>query len=189
MATKMMKPRCFMSSIDLRDAYYSVPILPAHRKLLKYCWRGELYQFTALPMGLTSSPRIFTKVMKPVFATLRSRYGHSCLGYIDDSIYIEDSVTMCEDVTLNATQLFIQLGFVPCPSKSVFQLTQILEFLGFLLNSVTMIVSLTKKKIDKIVVLCQQFLQYKQFSIRELASLIDTLLSTFPGVEFGPLHY
>ncbi len=29
----------------------------------------------------------------------------------------------------------------------------------------------------------------RQFSIRELASLIGTLVSMFPGVEFGPLHY
>ncbi len=36
MAIKMMKPGCFMSSIDLRDAYYSVLILPAHRKFLKF---------------------------------------------------------------------------------------------------------------------------------------------------------
>ena len=69
---KMMTPGCFMTSIDLRDAYYSLPIVPADRKYLKFCWRGVLYQFTALPMGLTSSPRIFTKVLKPVFATLRS---------------------------------------------------------------------------------------------------------------------
>ena len=34
-------------------------------------------------MGLTSSPRIFTKVLKPVFASLRTKFGHTCLGYID----------------------------------------------------------------------------------------------------------
>ena len=88
-AIKLMKPGCFMTSIDLRDAYYSVPITPEHRKYLKFMWRGVLYQFTSLPMGLTSSPRIFTKILKPVFATLRSRYGHCCLGYIDDSIYLK----------------------------------------------------------------------------------------------------
>jgi hypothetical protein len=88
-AIKLMKPGCFMTSIDLRDAYYSVPITPEHRKYLKFMWRGVLYQFTSLPMGLTSSPRIFTKILKPVFATLRSRSGHCCLGYIDDSIYFK----------------------------------------------------------------------------------------------------
>jgi hypothetical protein len=69
-AIKMLKPHCFMSSIDLRDVYYSIPIAPGHRKYLKFSWRGVLYQFTVLPMGLTSSPRIFTKVLTPFFATL-----------------------------------------------------------------------------------------------------------------------
>jgi hypothetical protein len=64
-AIKLMKPGCFMTSIDLRDAYYSVPITPKHRKYLKFMWRGVLYQFTSLPMGLTSSPRLFTKILKP----------------------------------------------------------------------------------------------------------------------------
>ena len=92
-AIKRLKSGCFMSSIDLRDAYYTVPISPEHRKYLKFVWRDVLYQFTFLPMGVTSSPRIFTKIMKPIFAYLRSQWGHSCFGYIDDSIYIEDCNT------------------------------------------------------------------------------------------------
>ena len=65
-----------MTSIDLRDAYYSIPVSPTYRKYLKFIWRDQLYQFTCLPMGLSSSPRIFTKIMKPVFAHLRSEWGH-----------------------------------------------------------------------------------------------------------------
>ena len=38
-------------------------------------------------MGLSSSPRIFTKVMKPVLATLRQQ-GHVNSGYIDD-LYLQ----------------------------------------------------------------------------------------------------
>jgi hypothetical protein len=57
------------------------------------------------------------------------------LGYIDDSIYLEDTVKLSEEATLDATQLITRLGFVVHPSKSVFELTQILEFLGFLPNS------------------------------------------------------
>ena len=50
-------------------------------------------------MGLSSSPRIFTKVMKPVFANLRSKFGHTCLGYIDDSFYTEGSHEECLQAT------------------------------------------------------------------------------------------
>jgi hypothetical protein len=71
-------------------------------------------------MGLTSSPRLSTKILKPVFATLRSQYGHCCSGYIDDSISIQDSVKLSEEATLDAAQLITRLGFVVHPSKSVF---------------------------------------------------------------------
>ena len=76
-------------------------------------------------MGLTSSPRIFTKVLKPVFSYLRSQFGHTCLGSIDDSFYLEDSYTECEEATLRAIQLFVSLGFKIHPEKSVIIPTQI----------------------------------------------------------------
>ena len=63
LAIKLMKPGCFMTSVDLQDAYYSIPVSPLFRKYLKFAWRGQLYQFRARPMGLSSSPRIFTKVL------------------------------------------------------------------------------------------------------------------------------
>ena len=148
-AVRLMKPGCFMSSIDLHNAYYSIP---SFRKYLKFAWRGFLFQFCALPMGLTSSPRIFTKVLKPVFATLRSQYGHNCLGYIDNSFYKEDSVEDCREATLHATQLFTRLGFVIHSTKSVSHPTQCLEFLGFFVGLYVYDSSFTPKKADKIVV-------------------------------------
>jgi hypothetical protein len=55
-----------MASIDLKHAYYTIPIAEEQRKFLKFVCNEQLYEFRVLPMGLTSSPRIFTKVMKPV---------------------------------------------------------------------------------------------------------------------------
>ena len=54
-AIRLMTPGCFMTSIDLRDAYYSVPIASEHQKCLKFFWPYQLYAFNCLPMGLTSS--------------------------------------------------------------------------------------------------------------------------------------
>ena len=41
--------------------------------------------------------------MKPVLAHLRSEWGHCCLGYIDDSIYLEDTKHSAAATTLHAT--------------------------------------------------------------------------------------
>ena len=41
---RMMKPNCYMASIDIKDAYYSVPIAVSDQKYLKFEWQGILYQ-------------------------------------------------------------------------------------------------------------------------------------------------
>ena len=82
-ASKLMRPGCYMTSIDVKDAYYSIPIAPEHQKYLKFIWKDHLYAFNSLPMGLPNSPRSFTKNLKPFFSALRRQFGHTCLGYID----------------------------------------------------------------------------------------------------------
>lgn len=56
-AIQMMTPGCFMASIDLKDAYYSIPVCEADRKFLRFMWEGRLYQYTCLPNGLAEEER------------------------------------------------------------------------------------------------------------------------------------
>ena len=48
-ATNLMRQNCYMASVDLRHAYYSVSIHPSFRKFLKLKWRGRLYAYLMLP--------------------------------------------------------------------------------------------------------------------------------------------
>jgi hypothetical protein len=48
-AISMMKPHCFMASVDFKDAYYSVPIAYIDQKYLKFIWDGQLYKFVCFP--------------------------------------------------------------------------------------------------------------------------------------------
>ena len=79
-AIRLMTPNCFMASVDLQDAYYSVPIHKEDQKYPRFCWKGRLFQFTCLPNGLACAPRLLTKILKPVYATLRQK-GHLNVGY------------------------------------------------------------------------------------------------------------
>ena len=83
-AIRFMTANCYMASVDLRDAYYSVPIHIDDQKYLRFFWKGRLFQFTCLPNGLACAPRLFSNILKPVHAMLRQR-GHLNVGYIDDS--------------------------------------------------------------------------------------------------------
>jgi len=68
-AIRLMKPGCYMASIDLKDAYYLVPICKDHQKFLKFEWKGALHQFVRFPNGLAVCPRKFTKLLKPIFSS------------------------------------------------------------------------------------------------------------------------
>ena len=83
-AASLMTKGCFMGSVDLSDAYYTVPVRLADRKLLKFIWRNKLYQYTCLPNGLAQAPRNFTRILKPIFSYLATK-GVIAFGYIDDT--------------------------------------------------------------------------------------------------------
>ena len=137
-------------------------------------------------MGSLDAPRIFTKMLKPVFAHLRS-LGHICMSHIDDSLLIGYDYKSCENNIADSVSLFSQLGFVAHPEKSVLQPAQSIEFLGFV--STKMTVKLLPYKVAKIKSMCNELLSKQQPTIQEVAQLIGVLVSSFPGVQFGPLHY
>ena len=60
----MVTRNCFMGTIDLKDAYYSVTISRLFQKFLKFKWKETFYCFTCFPNGLGSYPKKFTKLIK-----------------------------------------------------------------------------------------------------------------------------
>ena len=136
-----------MTSIVLKDAYYSVPIAKSHQKYLKFEWNNMLYKFTCFPNGLAFCPRKFTKLMKPVFQCTVRQLGHLFSGYIDDSWLMEPVWDDCAKNVVGTVKLLDTLSFVVHPEKSpVFIPTQKLALLGFILDSVSMPVYLTPVK-------------------------------------------
>ena len=83
-AVDAMRPNCYFGSVDLSETFYSIPIRIQDRRYFRFIFNGQKFQFTSLVMGLASSPRVFTKALKPVFASLRAK-GFITTAYIDDS--------------------------------------------------------------------------------------------------------
>ena len=108
-AITLMSPNCYMASIDLKHAYYSVSTDTNHRKYLRFIWKNQLFQFTCLPNGLRSAPRIFTKLMKPAYSTLRCK-GFKNVGYIDDTYPKGSTFHDCEINISTTVKLFTDLS-------------------------------------------------------------------------------
>ena len=72
----------YVTKIDIKDAYYSVPVNSSDQKFL---YIQVLYQFMVLANGYTKGPRKFTKLLKPALAALR-QMGITLAAYLDDII-------------------------------------------------------------------------------------------------------
>ena len=64
MLKDLLRPNDFLSKIDLKDAYLTVPIWIHRQKFLQFIWRDTLWEFARLPFGLASAPLAFSKLLK-----------------------------------------------------------------------------------------------------------------------------
>ena len=128
----LVSPDCYFCTVDWKHAYYSVSVRPADRKWLRFMWKDKHYQFTCLPQGLTSAPRIFTKLLKPVLAHLR-KMGMIVSCYIDDCIFIAPSFDELNSNIQYAVSFFDKLGLTVHVSKSSLVPSKEVEYLGCVL--------------------------------------------------------
>jgi len=71
-----IQPGDWAVSIDLSDAYFHIPINQKFKHFLTFCHRGTLWQFRALPFGLSTAQWIFTRVMEENGYSTRHSYAH-----------------------------------------------------------------------------------------------------------------
>ena len=79
----------WLVKVDLKGAYFTVPVHPDHQPYLRFVIEEVAYQFTCLPFGLACALGAFTKLMK---AGLRS-WGVRMVVYIDDILVMAESAT------------------------------------------------------------------------------------------------
>ena len=187
-ALSLMTEGCWMASLDLKDAYYSVSIDPTYQKFLKFSYKGTLFKYTVYPNGLSTCPRNFTKLLKPVLCFLRKK-GHILVIFIDDILLIATSYEARANAIVETINVLTSLGFVLHVAKSVFIPTRKITFLGFELDSVPMKIRLTNEKISKIMLHISKLLHSERNTIRELAQVIGLLVSSFPAIRYGECHY
>ena len=184
----MVTRNCFMATIDLKDAYYSVVISRLFQKFLKFKWKEKLYCFTCFPNGLGSCPRKFTKLNKLTVTTLNFE-NVPLSGYIDDFFTKGDTFSICEKNIHKTMHVYSKLGFFINFKKSQIVSTQNIRIIGFVINSVKMIITFTEEKKQKLKALVLNLLRIKKPTIRYLAKVIGTIISCMPAAILGPLFY
>ena len=157
-------------------------------KFLQFRRKDKLLQFTCLPFGLSSAPFVFTKLLRPVLASVRE-LGIRCLMYIDDMLILGETSEELSHNFQSCQTLMTSLGFVVNNEKSIAGPTQEIEFLGFVINSRSMTLAVTKEKLKSLTSQCKNLLQSQRTTVRHLAQVIGTMTSLNQAVLPAPLHY
>lgn len=176
-----------MATIDLKNAYYLVPMREEDKKLLRFVFKTEIFEFQCLPFGLNTAPFTFTKLMKPIVSLLRSA-GFKSVVYLDDLLLFGDSFENCELNVRETLHILRRLGFVINDKKSKLIPSTRCKFLGFIYDSVKMTVELPNNKRDHVLRQIENIQLSTTPKIRELAILIGSLGACCSTLKYGRVH-
>ena len=145
-----------------------------------------MYQFNCLCFGISSAPRVFTKIMKVIFSHIR-KTGISAFFYIDDSLLEAASPKLCRDQAGILMSMLTNVGFFINYEKSCLIPSTRIEYLGHIIDSVAFKVYLPEEKIEKILKSCSDILTSKSLTIRLVAGLIGLFTSAKYAIRLAPL--
>lgn len=187
-ASKLITKNCYMASIDLKDAYFFVPIHTTQRKYLRFKYNNVLYEFNCLPFGLCTAPFVFTKLLKPVMEYLRKVHHMISVIYLDDVLCIGKTYSECADNVYVTKKLFQKLGFLINTEKGCLIPKTQCTFLGFLFDSKHMQIKLPDSKKVKIKEKLTNIKKIKTCTLREFARFVGLLVSACPALQYSWLY-
>ena len=146
--------------------------------------KPRYFLFCSLPFGLSTSPYVFTKLLRPVVAHWRSQ-GIRISVCLDDGIGADSSKDSCsQDAQLVRGDLD-RLGLLVKEEKSNFEPRQKGEHLGFILDLTNGEFSIPPGKIDHLFNLISLLVDDVSPTARDVSRITGTLISM--ELTLGPV--
>ena len=164
-----------LAKMDIESAYRNIPVHPSDRPLLGMAWRGQFFFDTRLPFGLRSAPKIFSAVADALQWCCNNNGVSWVAHYLDDFITVGAPDT--EECKFNLEAMLAlchSMGVPIAPAKCVGPSTT-LTFLGFELDTVSMIVRLPTEKLCRTKELVGEWVEKKACKKHDLESLLGHL--------------
>ena len=146
----------FLASLDLKDAYFQIPIHGSSRKLLRFMSEGTVYQFKALCFGLSTAPQVFTRVFAAVSAWAHAR-GIRLLRYLDDWLVLSSSEKKAKESIRELLSLCRTLGIVINEKKSDLVPSQSAKYLGMTIDTGAGKVFPSLARVEKFLTVAERF--------------------------------
>ena len=171
MLKEIIRENDWLVKIDLKDAYLTLPMHVDSQPFLQFLWDGKKYQYNCLPFCLNCAPWVFTKILKPIISFLRKQ-GVRLIIYLDDMLILSESRS---NAIVNFRLVIDTLnfaGFLINWEKTISVPSHQIEFLGVIIDSEQLTLSLKQSKVEDIKKLCLSALSKPQCSLKEIATIM-----------------
>ena len=182
-----MPQNAWVTTIDLKDAYFHVPMRQEMMKYLRFCYQGKVWQFRALPFGLSTAPWIFSMCVREL-EVLAHRKGIQINQYLDDWLIRHSSPEILLRQTQWVVDLCTKMGFKLNTKKSDLSPRQNFVFLGYQFRTTLTSVFPTEERVSKLFELSQKFMGLHPQPASLWLSLLGTLAATEKLFPMGRLH-
>lgn len=165
----------FLAKCDIKSAFRIIPISPSEYHLLGFKWGKFFYYDKVLPMGCSSSCRIFERVSTALEWIAVNKLGISgVIHYLDDFLFIAESESEAQ-IFLARFQLACSKIGIPLAPEKTRGPSQQLPFLGITIDTVLEHCRLPVDKVQKCRALLDSFLDRTKVTLFEVQSLVGLL--------------
>ena len=174
----------FLFSFDLKSGYHHFDIFADHQTFLgfSFVFSGTVkyFCFTVLPFGLSSAPYIFTKCLRPLVKFWKFN-GIKIVVFLDDGCGKGESLQTAKGHSLFVQTSLSNAGFVANFTKSLWEPTQLLVWLGLNWDLVSGSISISDRRISNFIAFIDKFLQSAPYvTARDCASITGHIMSMSP---------
>ncbi len=161
-------------TIDLKDAYFHISILPCHWRIPRFAFGGKAYQYRVLLFGQALSPHTFTKCIDAVRVPLWLQ-GIRIMNYINDWLILAQSHQLAvrhrDAVLANMKELGLRLN----AKKSVLSRLQRTTFLGVVWDSTSMQARLSPTRIESILSAVNRIRLGQSLTVKQFQRLLGLM--------------
>ena len=164
-----------LAKFDVEGAFRTIPVHPDDRRLLGMHWEDRIYVDKVLPFGLRSAPKLYNAVADALLWILTNSDGVDGLHYLDDFlVFGAPDSQQCGEALRRALAWCACLG-VPVASRKTEGPSTRLTFLGIVMDTLSMALSLPPSKLERLRREIHHWESMKSCSKRELLSIIGQL--------------
>jgi len=172
---RSLGPGSFMAETDLKSAFRLMPIHPGDWNLLGIYWQSQHYIDLCLSFGLRTAPFLFNQISDALEWILKHNYGvHHVIHILDDFFIAEHTKLDCLGSFATLLKVFMSLR-VPTVTSKTLGPSQVLEFMGVVLDSNRIKARLPEDNLARIWQLLISFTNRRSARLVDLQSLIGTL--------------